>query len=75
VKRKYTYDLTCPCCKRETIIETNSRAPLPVIYCQECNEHILIELEITRVYVDGTVVDDQDAISLFHQLNEQRRAV
>jgi hypothetical protein len=72
IKTKYTYELHCPCCKRETMIETTSRAPLPLIYCQDCNEHILIELDIVRVYVNDVVVNGQDNVHLFHELNNHR---
>jgi hypothetical protein len=69
---RYTYDLKCPCCEASTLIETDSRLPLPVIYCPECIIDIQIELDIVRVHVDGVEVTGQDTVPLFHHLNHQR---
>jgi hypothetical protein len=72
MKTKYTYELKCPCCDRLTMIETTSRAPLPVICCSACDKDIFIELDIIRVHVNGVEVTGQDTVQLFHHLNNRR---
>ena len=53
MSRKYTFDMICPRCKREDMIETENREPPPKRCCGDCLmlDVEVVELKIVRVLV------------------------
>jgi Zn ribbon nucleic-acid-binding protein len=48
----YLYLLQCPRCEREAMIDTQSKDPLPVVFCGECGKGaIAVEMKIVSVTV------------------------
>jgi transcription elongation factor Elf1 len=50
---KFTFDMECPVCKRQDMIEVDKKSPPPKLHCGDCLmlEMKMVELTIVRVLV------------------------